>query len=90
MIEEKSFAFALKIIELSKILQDKKEFVFANQILRSGTSIGANICETGAGQSKKDFIAKNGDFIQRSKRNQILVATFKRRKHTRNRLKRLS
>lgn len=58
MIEEKSFAFALKIIELSKVLRNKREYIFADQLLRSGTSIGANVCEAGAGQSKKDFIAK--------------------------------
>ncbi len=58
MIEEKSFQFALKIISLVKILRFHKEYVFADQLLKSGTSIGANIAEAGAGQSKKDFIAK--------------------------------
>ena len=55
----KSFNFAIIIIELSKILQkDKKEFVISKQLLRSGTSIGANIKEAVNGFSKKDFIAK--------------------------------
>ena len=58
MIEEKSFQFALTIIKLIKTLRQKREYVFADQLLRSATSIGANISEAGAGQSKKDFIAK--------------------------------
>ena len=58
MIEEKSFKFAIKIIELVKILRKQKEYIFADQLLRSTTSIGANVAEAGAGQSKKDFIAK--------------------------------
>lgn len=58
MIEERSFRFALKIIELIKILRKQKEYVFADQLLRSATSIGANVSEAGAGQSKRDFIAK--------------------------------
>ena len=58
MIEERSFQFALSIIKLVKILRAKKEHLFANQLLRSATSIGANVSEAGAGQSKKDFIAK--------------------------------
>ncbi|WP_299252119.1 four helix bundle protein [uncultured Aquimarina sp.] len=58
MIEERSFQFALKIIRLVKFLRESKEYVFADQILRSATSIGANVAEAGAGQSKKDFISK--------------------------------
>ncbi len=58
MIEERSSKFALSIIKLVKELRNAKEFVFADQILRSATSIGANVAEAGAGQSKKDFIHK--------------------------------
>jgi len=58
LIEERSFQFALGVIKLVKILRDKREYIFADQILRSATSIGANVSEAGAGQSKKDFIAK--------------------------------
>ncbi|MFP5039364.1 four helix bundle protein [Parasediminibacterium sp. JCM 36343] len=53
-----SFDFALQMIELYKILVEKREFVISKQLLRSGTSIGANIEEAGAGQSRKDFISK--------------------------------
>lgn len=59
VILDKSYAFALRIVKLSNYLADeKKEFVLSKQILRSGTSIGANAEEGSAGQSKKDFIAK--------------------------------
>jgi len=58
LIQEKSFQFALDIIKLYKILQDKKEFALSKQILRSGTSIGANVEEALAAQSKKDFLSK--------------------------------
>ncbi|WP_317045821.1 four helix bundle protein [Polaribacter glomeratus] len=58
IVQKKSFEFSFKIIALYKQLQQEKEFVISNQILRSGTSIGANIEEALAGQSKRDFIAK--------------------------------
>lgn len=56
----KSYAFALDIIALYKLLIEQKEFVLSKQILRSGTSIGANIHEGIASESKKDFIHKLG------------------------------
>jgi four helix bundle protein len=58
IIADKSFEFALLVIKLYRQLQDGKEFVISNQLLRSGTSIGANIEEALCGQSKADFIAK--------------------------------
>lgn len=59
IVQEKSFDFALKIIELCKCLNsDKKEYVLSKQLLRSGTSIGANIREAELSISKKEFIAK--------------------------------
>lgn len=55
----KSKAFALRIIRLYKFLADtQKEFILSKQVLRSGTSIGANIRESQRGQSKADFYAK--------------------------------
>lgn len=55
----KSFKFAVRIVKLYKYLCDeKKEYTLSKQLLRSGTSIGANINEAQAGQSKADFIAK--------------------------------
>lgn len=58
IIKTKSFQFSLKIIELYKKLKIEKEFIISKQVLRSGTSIGANIEEALAGQTKKDFTAK--------------------------------
>src|SRR5215212_7230835 len=53
-----SFDFAIQIIELYKILIEQKEYVISKQLLRSATSIGANVEEANAAQTKKDFIAK--------------------------------
>lgn len=58
VIRSKSFDFALLIIELYKQMLKEKEYVLSKQILRSGTSIGANIEESSAAISKKEFIAK--------------------------------
>ena len=54
----KSKAFALRIVRLYKHLRERKESVIAKQMLRSGTSIGANIAESRYAQSKSDFTAK--------------------------------
>jgi len=59
VVQEKSYAFALRIINLYKFLKNNKnEYALSKQILRSGTSIGANIEEAIGAQSKKDFISK--------------------------------
>ena len=59
VVQEKSYAFALRIIKLYKYLKNNKnEYDLSRQILRSGTSIGANIEEAIGAQSKKDFISK--------------------------------
>ncbi|MCB0710491.1 MAG: four helix bundle protein, partial [Chitinophagaceae bacterium] len=59
IIVKKSYSFALGIIGLYKTLvENKKEFVLSKQMLRSGTSIGANINEAVTSESKKDFIHK--------------------------------
>ena len=56
---QKSFSFAVRTVNLYKWLcENKKEYILSKQLLRSGTSIGANIKEGLAAQSKKDFIAK--------------------------------
>jgi len=59
ILEIKSKAFALRIVKLHQYLRDHKETVLSKQILRSGTSIGANIAEGKYAQSKDDFINKN-------------------------------
>lgn len=58
VIQIKSFDFALDIIELNRSLIKEKEFVLSKQLLKSGTSIGANVEEATAAQSRKDFISK--------------------------------
>ena len=59
VIQEKSFAFAIRIVNAYKYLKfEKQEFVLSKQMLRSGTSIGANVEEAIGGQSKADFISK--------------------------------
>jgi four helix bundle protein len=59
LIQQKSFLFAVRIINLYKYLTtDKKEFVLSKQILRSGTSIGANVEESIGGRSDKEFLFK--------------------------------
>lgn len=68
IIGKKSYSFALEIICLYKILMgDKKEFVLSKQILRSGTSIGANVHEALSSESKKDFIHKLSISLKESK-----------------------
>jgi len=59
IIQQKSFAFSIRIVNLYKFLsEEKKEYVLSKQLLRSGTSIGANIEESIGGQSPKDFLSK--------------------------------
>ncbi|MBO6584550.1 MAG: four helix bundle protein [Gracilimonas sp.] len=58
LIQDKSFEFSLSIIHLYRKLVQQKEYIISKQLLRSGTSIGANIEEALAGFSKKDFIFK--------------------------------
>ena len=58
LIQVKTFKFSLNIIQLYKELLAQKEFVISKQLLRSGTSIGANVEEALAGQTKKDFAHK--------------------------------
>ena len=57
-IREKSFAFALVTIDLYKRLQTAREYVISKQLLRSGTSVGANVEEATAAESRRDFIHK--------------------------------
>ncbi len=58
IIKEKSYSFALQIVKDCAMLKQQQHFVISNQLLRSGTSIGANVEEALAGQSRKDFISK--------------------------------
>ena len=58
IIKDKSYKFALHIVDIYKQMINQNEFILSKQLVRSGTSIGANIEEAVAAQSRKDFIAK--------------------------------
>ncbi|BBO81354.1 four helix bundle protein [Desulfosarcina ovata subsp. sediminis] len=58
VIKEKSYQFAIDIVQLYKAMIKQNEFVLSKQIVRSGTSIGANVEEAIAAQSRRDFISK--------------------------------
>ena len=59
IIAKKAYAFALNIVTLYKqLIEEKKEYVLSKQLLRSGTSIGANVNEAICAQSKRDFVHK--------------------------------
>ena len=61
IIKDKSFDFAIRIVNLYKVLtSEQKEYIMSKQVLRSGTSIGANIREAHNAESKADFIHKLG------------------------------
>ncbi|HEA28988.1 MAG TPA: four helix bundle protein [Leeuwenhoekiella sp.] len=59
-IRSKSFQFACNIVTYTKTLKDKKEYEIASQLLKSGTSVGANVREAQRGVSRKDFKNKLG------------------------------
>jgi four helix bundle protein len=58
LIQDRTFQFAVEIIKLYVQMTEKKEYVLSKQLLRSGTSIGANVEEAIGGQSKRDFLSK--------------------------------
>lgn len=58
LIIDKTFQFAIQVLRVSQILQERKHFILSNQLLRSGTSIGANTREAQNAESKLDFIHK--------------------------------
>lgn len=58
VVQGKSYSFALKIIALHKKLKLQNDYVIGHQLLKSGTSIGANVEEALAGQSRADFLSK--------------------------------
>ena len=69
-----SFKFAVRIVNLYKYLtQDKQEYVLSKQLLRSGTSIGANITEAQDAQSKKDFISKLSISLKEAKETRYWI-----------------
>ena len=78
-IRSRTFEFSVQIIELYKFLQnEKKEYVLGKQLLRSGTSIGANVEEATAAQSKKDFIAKMSIALKEARETNYWLRLLKR------------
>ena len=71
-----TFQFSLDIIKYCESLQEDKKFIIANQLLKSGTSIGANIREAQNAESKADFIHKFKIAAKKNRRNNILVRTL--------------
>ena len=67
----------MAIIQLYKLLTGKKEYVLSKQILRNGTSIGANIHEAVAGESKKDFIHKLGIAVKEARETSYWLTLLK-------------
>ena len=68
VLREKSYDFAIRIIKLAKFLrEEKQEYILSRQIVRCGTSIGANIEEASGAQSDNDFIAKLHISLKESK-----------------------
>ena len=76
-VKDKSKAFALRIIRVYRYLcEEKHEFVLSKQLLRSGTSIGANVREAQRGQSKPDFYSKMSIALKEAAQA-MLVSTTK-------------
>lgn len=73
IIADKSFKFAIKTIEIYKYLISKNEYVLSKQLLRSGTSIGANVREAIDGQSKKDFLSKMNNSLKEAKETEYWI-----------------
>ena len=74
IIKKKSFDFALRIVKLYQYLvNDKKEFVLSKQLLRSGTSIGANVREAEQAESKADFIHKTSISLKEANESEYWI-----------------
>lgn len=77
-VEEKSFAFAIRIVNLYKHLTDtKKEFVLSKQLLRCGTSIGANVAESQEAQSVADFVSKLSVSLKEARETEYWIRLMK-------------
>ena len=74
IVAEKSFHFSIRIVNLYRYLCDeKREFILSKQLLRSGTSIGANVREALHGQSKRDFLSKIGIALKEANEAQYWI-----------------
>ena len=77
-LKDKSYQFAIRIVQLSQYLQrDKKEFVLSKQVLRSGTAVGALIREAEFGQSKADFSSKMSISLKEANETEYWLSLLK-------------
>ena len=76
ILQIKSKAFAVDIIKFHKVLVDRKEYDLGSQILRSGTSIGANVRESKNAQSKSDFVNKLSIALKEADETQFWLEIF--------------
>jgi hypothetical protein len=80
ILKERSYAFALRVIKMCRFLAaEQRDFVLSKQVLRSGTSIGANIEEAYQGESKLDFIHKLSIANKEAYLKSMKIATDKHR-----------
>ncbi|WP_431371047.1 four helix bundle protein [Kordia sp.] len=77
IIADKAYAFALLIISIYKELKTQNEFILSKQIIRSGTSIGANINEAISAESKKDFVHKLSISLKESRETKYWLNLLK-------------
>jgi four helix bundle protein len=82
VVREKSFAFAVRIVKMYRHLtEQRKEFVLSKQVLRSGTSIGANVEEAMGGQSRADFLCKLGIAYKEARETSYWIRLLKETKY---------
>ena len=79
IIVKLTFEFSLDIMTFAEELEEKKKYVFANQILKAGTSIGANVSEAQNAESKADFIHKMKICLKELKESQIALQIIRRK-----------
>jgi four helix bundle protein len=72
-----AFDFAIKVVDVNRTLNKRNEFVLSNQLLRSGTSVGANINEALSGVSKRDFQHKMGIAYKEANETEYLLKLLK-------------
>lgn len=84
LIVNKTFDFSLQIIELYRFLVENKEYVLSKQLLRSGTSIGANVEEAVGAISKKEFTAKMGISLKEARETRYWLRLLDRSQSVKN------
>jgi len=85
IVKNKSYAFAGKIVRLARELKQRHEFELSKQVLRAGTSIGANVEEALAGISRRDFIAKMSIASKEARETHYWLRLVKTSQHGRGR-----